>query len=322
MWRFAAPRLAARRCRDRPFNGHGKCFATATFSCPGKREQTLFVVGLDSQKFFGQHGSEEGLKLLERVVTRDEAYDVLVGLSERDMTVIKRDFEVKDNKLTPTRELEKENHAEFIPIIQAAMMDKRSIIPISRLIEITQANIGGYLWSRPRECLNLYPALWRRRKVKHDAIKIRELWTQFTPAAAYAYYGEVPEIVSARAATHLSNRANDARGKLGVSVLVVDRGIFDPIVERLKLILDGKSAQDIASAEFARPLRERAEVLCREPGIDLCPLIAFIYAGLPFLAVFGLTGIIWNSLPGGDEAPRYERVGPPIVGYIIDRDRD
>merc|ERR1719387_2885552 len=129
------------------------------------------------------------------------------------------------------------------------------------------------------------------------------------------------EVLSQRAAVHMHARAGQGPG---VTVLAVDRMLFDPVVEQLKLILGDKKASEIAEPEFARPLQERAEELCREPNIDLSPLIIFVVFGLPLLGIYAATGLTWQAVSGliKWEKPRYERAGPPLLGYEIDKTRD
>merc|ERR1740123_2101757 len=79
-------------------------FATTVFNVkprPGEvgAEQTLFVVGLNEGKFFGQDGAEEALKLLERIAEhgpQGSEYNLLLGLSDRDLAQLEADHKVKN----------------------------------------------------------------------------------------------------------------------------------------------------------------------------------------------------------------------------------
>lgn len=256
-------------------------FATTAFTVPAKgpsEEQTLFVVGLNSGKFFGQDSAEEGLKLLERVAEHNAKYNVLVDLTTRELSDIETENAVKKGRLTPSRELEGFRNCEFIPILQASMVDGRPRAALGRSLQVDQAAVTTVLWKTPREALNLYWAFWQRKN-KKDAAR-RKFCQQHFPKAASAYFEERAETVAIRATEQMA--LTYQKGWKGTSVLVVSNELYEPVVQHLRLLLDAKSSERFGSDDFVNHLRERATVLLQEKR-DATALLVVAYLGMPFL---------------------------------------
>jgi len=239
-------------------------------------EQTLFVVGLDEGKFFGQDGAEEGLKLLERVAEHQSGTQILFGLTEKDLAAIEEDYKVKNQRLTPSRELEGARNCEMIPIIQAGMVDKLDRLALGRPLKTTQGHTAWQLWKHPREGINLYWAYWRR-KDHRDAAQYA-FWSKHFPVCSHSYFDERAEIIAIRAVEHLMAARSRSQG--GSTVLVVHNELFGLVSQRLGLMLDDDAPRKLTSAEFSQHLRDRAVELCADIP-DLTPLIIFVYLGIP-----------------------------------------
>jgi len=256
----------------------------------GKGEQTLFVVGLNEGKFFGQDGSEEALKLLERIVENQGAnYNLLFSLTEREWKEMEADHPSKQGKLTPSRTLEGTRNCEFVPVMQAGQIDKCGRRALGRLLKTTQNHVAWQLFKHPRECIKLWWLFWRRKEYKNAAL--REFWMKNMPTCAYTYYEEYAELVVIRTVELMMGAHN--QGKAQNWVLVTSNEFYSPIVERLTKILDEEASEKFQSKDFPRHLRERATELCIDVP-DLVPVLVFIYLGLPLLGLQTLVFIIEN----------------------------
>lgn len=262
-----------------------RAFSTAVFTVkprPGETgsAQTLFVVGLNEGKFFGQDGAEEGLKLLERIAQHGPQYQLLFGLSERELNELEADHKVTNQRLTPSRELEGKRHGEVVPIMQAGMVDKRPRRALGRLLRTTQSHVTWMLWRHPKEAVQLYWAVWKRKEYKDAAA--RSFWSQHVPMAAQAYFGESGILIAIRATELLVASYN--KGKEGTWVLVVSNQLFEPITAQLRLLLDDSAPERFTTIEFTKVLRQQATDLCLDVP-DLTPVLVFVYLGLPILTL-------------------------------------
>jgi len=261
-------------------------FASTVFSVKAREgesggEQLLFVVGLNEKKFFGQDGAEEALKLLERIAEQQGArYNLLFSLTERQYAEMEDDNKIKNQRLTPSRDLEHRRNCEFIPIMQAGMIDKCGRRPLGRILRCTQGHVAWQMWNNPREAVKLYWAYWRRKEFKNAAQ--REFWMKHFPVSAHAYFEEHAELAVIRTAELMTAAHN--QGKSNTWVLVVGNQFYQPMTERLNLLLDESATEKMGSADFSRHLRDRATELVAEVP-DLTALLIFIYAGFPILLV-------------------------------------
>jgi len=269
-----------------------RSFATTVFNVkppPGRPEgeQTLFIVGINEGKFFGQDSAEEALKLLERIAEHGSTYNLLFSLTERQLSELEEDHKVKNQRLTPSRELEGKRCCEFVPIMQAGMVDKCSRRALGRLLRTTQGHVAWRLWRTPREAIQLYWAYWRRKEYKNEAM--RKFWMRVAPAAAYTYFEEGSELMAIRAVELLA--AAHGQGKGSTWVFVVNNEFFEPVARRIGLFLDESAPQKLGSSDFSKELRDRASELCTDVP-DLTPLLLFVYLGLPIIVLqscfFGL----------------------------------
>jgi len=243
-------------------------------------EQTLFIVGLNEGKFFGQDSCEEALKLLERIHDHHgSSYQLLFGLRDRELIEIENDHKVKNQRLTPSRDLERARNSEFIPVAQAGMVDKCPRRALGRDLKITQSHVSWQLWKHPRECVKLYWAFWQRKRHKNAAC--RSFWSQHFPISAYPYFDECAELIAIRAVEQLVG--SQRQGKTGTFVLVVRNELYELIVDRIGLILDG-APEKLHTSDFSRHMRDRATDLCAEIP-DLQPLLVFVYGAIPLLVL-------------------------------------
>ena len=262
-------------------------FATNAFTVPSRDstpEQTLFVVGLNEGKFFGQDSAEEALKLVERIAQHNSEYTLLLGVPERRLAemeefhkvgrcvcvcflggypfwggvqsetnreshflgVLRKDThthtawisisflvslknlnlflatglflskerkselhgglplpfpQVKQQRLTPSRELEGSLHCEMIPIMQAGMVDKRPRKAVGRSVYTDQTHVAYMLWKQPREAVRVYWAFWRRKQYKD--LEARKFWSKYFPVASRCYFEERAQIIAIRATEHV-----------------------------------------------------------------------------------------------------------------------
>lgn len=285
MW---GPRLAA-SCRDalRATHPHatrrGRCapFATAAYTVPAQDtvpEQTLFVVGLNEGKFFGQDSAEEGLKLVEHVATASPEYTLLFGIADRDMAELEAAYPTSRGRLTPSRELEGKRLCELVPIMQAGMVDKRPRKAVGRSLKTTQNHVAYMLITHPRECLNVYWAYWRRKQYK-DAAQ-RKFWSKHFPASSDCYFEERAHLIAIRATEHMS--ALRKQGLAGSTVLAVNNDVYELVVKHLSEMLGKDAAEKLNTPEFSRKLRDSAGHLCADVP-DLTPLLVFLYGVMPIL---------------------------------------
>jgi hypothetical protein len=258
----------------------------------GAAEQVVFVVGLNERKFFGPDGAEEALKLLERVADHDPGYRLLLGLNEKQLEEIEQDHKVKHRKLTPSRELEGVLNAEFVPIVQAGMVDQRPRLAIDRPWRISQSHIAQQLWKHPREALNVYWSFWQRDQIK-DAHRF-EFCMHYFPVAAGEYFYERADLFAIRVVVKVI--AQRLQGKGGTTVLVVGNEMFQPVTERLKARLDDAAGDRLVSPEYSTELQSRAQLLCTRV-MDLTPALAFVYFGIPLLILQQVYLIIKNCGP-------------------------
>lgn len=253
----------------------------------------MFVVGINEGKFFGQDSAEEALKLLERIAEHGPNYNLLFSLTERELSELEEDHKVKNQRLTPSRDLEGRRCCEFVPIIQAGMVDKSSRRALGRLLRTTQGHVAWRLWRTPRETVQLYWAYWRRKEHKNEAM--RKFWMKHLPTAANTYFEEGAELMAIRAVELLA--ASQNQGKGGTWVLVVNNEFFEPTARRIGLFLDESAAEKLGSSDFAKDLRDRATELCTDVP-DLTPLLLFLYLGVPIILLqscyFGFERV-WNA---------------------------
>jgi len=282
-WAKALPRQSAAAAAA----AAGPCqrrFASTVFNVkprPGEPgpDQTLFVVGLNKGKFFGQDSAEEALKLLERIAEqKGPTYQLLLGIHERELREIEDSHKVKNDRLTPSRELEGERNCEMIPIVQASMVDKCPRRALGRILRETQSHVSWLLWKHPREAVQLYWAFWKRKEYK-DA-EARKFWKQHFPISSHAFFDEISELVAIRSVELLA--ASHVQGKEGTFVLVVNNMFYEPLTERLRLMLDEDVNSKLESTDFLRNIRDRATELCLQIP-DLTPVLVFMYIGVPFL---------------------------------------
>eukprot|EP00929_Paragymnodinium_shiwhaense_P103063 TRINITY_DN66348_c0_g1_i1.p1 TRINITY_DN66348_c0_g1~~TRINITY_DN66348_c0_g1_i1.p1 ORF type:complete len:393 (+),score=80.19 TRINITY_DN66348_c0_g1_i1:56-1180(+) len=258
-----------------------RSFATSAITLPAdgeKPEKVVFVVGLNTGKFFGQDSAEEALKLLERVADHDMEYQLLFGLTDRDLRQIEEDHDVgHSRKLTPSRDLEKNRNCEMIPVVQAGMVDKRPRRALDRDLKTTQSHVAWRLWRTPAEAFKLYWFMWRRHKLK-DAERYRVLSSNF-PISSKMYFDERAELMAIRTVEQLAT--DRSQGNAGTTVLVVNNELHYVLTEQLERLL--KEPQKIGTMDYSEELRNRASDLAIEVP-DLTSLIIFIYLGLPLLA--------------------------------------
>mmetsp|Transcript_100354 Transcript_100354/g.199087 ORF Transcript_100354/g.199087 Transcript_100354/m.199087 type:complete len:345 (+) Transcript_100354:99-1133(+) len=243
-------------------------------------EHTLFVVGLNEAKFFGQDGAEEGLKLLERVVEHHQEYDLLFGISEKALATMEADHPVGQNrKLTPSRELEQIQNGEMIPMMQASMVDKCKRRAVDRPVKTTQSHVAHLLWKFPRETIKLGWA-YRRRKDHKDAAR-HKFWSQHFPLCSTAYFDERAEIISIRTVEHIvARRSQEWKGAI---ILVVGNEVFSLVNKQLSLMLADEGRQ-LSSPAFMETLRSEAVHLCADV-IDFTPVLIFVYCGIPLITL-------------------------------------
>jgi len=299
------------RARDRLAWAPRRGFATAVFTVPANgraREQSLFVVGLNEGKFFGQDGAEEGLKLLERIAGHNQSYELLLGMTDKELKEIEKEHTVKDKRLTPSRDLEGKRNCEFIPLIQAATVDKCKRRPVGRSKKATQVHTAAALFQNYGECVKLYWLFWRRKEHR-DAAQWR-FWSRQLPRSSRVYFDEWAELVAIRATEQLA--ALRAKGQGDVVVLAVKSNFYGCVVEELGRLLNQDAKQLLNTPEFSHRLRIRAAELSRDM-IDVSALLVFIYLGLPWLALHGSYLLLDNLLAR-------HRVGEQVFGAPEQRD--
>lgn len=266
-------------------------------------------MGMNSGKFYGKDGAEEGLKLLERITEHGQKFSLLFSLTERELQEIEEDHKVdpRRGKITPSRDLEGQRNCEMVPLVQAGMADKASRRALFRSVRTTQSRVTWALWKTPRECLTMYWAYWRRNQYKD--VERRAFASLHFPVASHMYYGEISELVAIRATEHMV--IEHVQGNQGATLLVVQSELFDPVVARLKATFDEDGAKKIKDAKFSAHLRERAAELTREFP-DLTALLVFVYLGVPMLLTQQAYLLIEYLITDGGS--------DPSAPHIADRD--
>lgn len=279
------PRVGSSSGRTAPRPGR-RSFATTVFNIPASGpsapEQTLFVVGLNKGKFFGQDGAEECLKLLERVAEHNPEYHLLVGLNDKEMSVLEEEHKVKNNRLTPSRDLVLTENGEVVPIIQAGMVDKRPCQSLGRALKTTQGHVAWRLWRNPREAIKMYRLFWRRKEHK-DAARFK-FWSENLPLASHVYFGETAELIAIRTTEHLITQRN--AGVASTTVLTVRNEVFASVAERCRHYIgeDEEGLKKLSDPEYSAELKQNAGYLCKDVP-DMTPLLCLIYIGFPLLAL-------------------------------------
>eukprot|EP00933_Yihiella_yeosuensis_P039482 TRINITY_DN33528_c0_g1_i1.p1 TRINITY_DN33528_c0_g1~~TRINITY_DN33528_c0_g1_i1.p1 ORF type:complete len:332 (+),score=55.69 TRINITY_DN33528_c0_g1_i1:72-1067(+) len=266
-----------------PLQSGSAAFATTAFTVPAHNnapELTLFVVGLNSGKFFGQDGAEEGLKLVEHVASHSPEYTLLFGLSERDLAFLEEDHKVTRGRLTPSRELEGKRLCEHVPLIQAGMVDKRPRRALDRSLKITQNHVSVLLWKNPREAVQIYWAYWKRKKYTDAARK--KFWKEYFPESGHAYFEDRAELITIRAVEHLAAQRKQGLGN--TAVLTVNNELYELVVVALGKLLDKEDPGKLTSQEFLRELRRAASEICADAP-DLTPLLVFVYGIMPVIVL-------------------------------------
>lgn len=243
-------------------------------------EQTLFVVGLNRGKFFGQDGAEEGLKLLERVADHHPEYNLLFGINAKELDSLEENYKVKGGRLTPSRDLALVENGEVVPIMQAGVVDKRPREALGRALKTTQGHVAWRLWRNPREAIRLYRAFWKR-KGHEDAARFR-FWSEHLPMASHVYFGETSELIAIRAIEHLMAERHKGRG--GATVLTVRNEVFSSVAERCGHYLTEEMVEASASPNFSKELQQNASALTKDVP-DMTPLLVLIYCGFPLLVL-------------------------------------
>lgn len=246
-----------------------------------KNDQTLFIVGLNSGKFFGQDGAEEGLKLLERVAEHHPDYHLLFGLNEKEFALLESEHQVKGGRLTPSRDLATVKDGEVVPIMQAGVVDKRPRHALGRSLKTTQGHVAWRLWRNPREAIRLYTLFWKRNQHK-DTARFK-FWSENMPLASHVYFGESSELIAVRTTEHII--AERRKGKPGSTVLTVKNEVFASVVERCRHYLsEEEQVAQLDDHKFSEGLKEKAMALCKDVP-EMTPLLVLIYIGFPLLAI-------------------------------------
>jgi hypothetical protein len=278
------PALIARRA---PKGAKLRNFASTAITIkppgPSVKEQTLFVVGLNRGKFFGQDGAEEGLKLLERVADHSPEYSLLFGLTEQDLDTLEEEYVVQGSRLTPSRELVAVRNGEFVPMVQAAMVDKRPRQALARPLRTTQGHVAWRLWKNPSECLRLFKLVRRRKEFKDAALY--KFWSENLPLASQVYFAETADLIAIRTVEHLI--ANRQNGVGGCTILIVNSELFGVLVERLKSYVADDATLQIGDPKLSEQLQKHAMDLTKDVP-DMTPLLVLIYLGIPLLALHQL----------------------------------
>jgi hypothetical protein len=261
-----------------------RAFATTAFTIkpvqPSVSEQTLFVVGLNQGKFFGQDGAEEGLKLLERISEHDSQYTLLFGLSQKDLDYLEDEHEVEGGRLTPSRQLAHKLHGEFVPMMQAAKIDKRSRIALSRPLKTTQGHTAWRLWKNPREAVRLYRLYWHRNTY-NDVAKYK-FWSEKLPSASHVFFAETAEVIVIRTLEQII--ADRKKGIASSIVLTLRNEHFPVVAERLKHYLAEDAAWSLDDPNTPQKLQMHAANLIKDVPDVTCLLVLF-YLGVPLAAL-------------------------------------
>lgn len=220
------------------------------------------------------------MKLLERVVDHDQAYQLLLGLNQKELDRIEEFHTIKGRKLTPSRELERSENCEFIPLVQACMADRRPFKAIAREVRADQSQVAYTLWHSPAEARKLYWAVFHRKKYK-DAAACR-FWMQHFPKAGLTYFSERASVVAGRAVDFLCK--GDIRHKGGTVILAVPNDIFGLVILRLRRILDADNEPALPSEEDRAKLLDEVFYQARIVP-DLTSVLCFVYLGVPLLVL-------------------------------------
>jgi len=267
-------------------HGESRRFASSFFRVKapekGAHEHAFFVIGIDRNKFFGQDAAEEGLKLLERLVEQDPHYHLVFGLTNASLSQIQDTHHPNNRRLTPSRELENKVHGEFVPLVQAGIIDERPRTAVARDNSLRSNRTCWELLMRPREAVHAYWALWQWKK--HVNAQGREFWLRHFPAAANAYFNESAEAIAIQAVDYVANRYRT--GKSGSTVLFVNNDVFAPCVEHLERYLGGSPQEVVARVNdenLKRELQARADMIRTVMTAHPSPFayLLFIYAGIP-----------------------------------------
>jgi len=311
---------AFRRLCARCGRGSGRgSFATTAFtlkaSGPAAPEQTLFVVGLNGGKFFGQDGSEECLKLLERVADHQPDYHLLFGLNAKEFSRLEEDYQVKGGRLTPSRELTTVEDGEVVPILQAGKVDKRPCSALGRSVKTTQGHVAWRLWRNPREVMRLYWVFWRRKNYK-DAARFK-FWSQNVPLTSHVYFGESSELIAIRTVEHLISQRREGKG--GSTILTVRNDVFASVAERCGHYLgDEETVAQLADPAFSEVLKDHAAALVKDVP-DMTPLLVLIYLGFPLLFLHQVA-LFCEYLLSRDSAPDRKSGGAEFDLVTANRD--
>lgn len=258
-----------------------RAFATAAFKVPaegGRPELSLFVVGLNQGKFFGQDSAEEGLKLVEQIAQHTPEYHMLFGMTEKELREIETDHPAKDGRLTTSRELEGSFNCEMIPLVQATMVDKRPRKALDRPYKVLQAHVAYALAKNWREAIWINWGWWKRRQYK-DAARYDFFGKNF-PIAAFVAFNQTAHLIAIRTTEHLANLR--AQGQGASTVLIVRNEVFSLVVERLRMIVDEDVAEKLNTPEVMRGMRDYARELSAE--IADFSLLLYLVCVIPAVA--------------------------------------
>lgn len=225
-------------------------------SCVPRRR--VHLVGLKERQFYGEDGSETALNMLKN--TEGPLY---VGIPDEEIQYVQPPKDAR--RIQPIKEIEHVAYSEFIPPIQAAILEKRTVKGVDRRASLTVACVAMETFFAPREAMKVWKHIFinSEHKMKKDDAFRAHFQLHF-PHISRAYLDDRAELMAVSMLLDVGEQE---------AVLVVPLSLYPLVEEYIGRHKNSSTAE----------LTARKEALVESPGSPemiatilfiLCPLIA------------------------------------------------
>eukprot|EP00397_Hematodinium_sp_SG-2012_P062570 GEMP01084728.1.p1 GENE.GEMP01084728.1~~GEMP01084728.1.p1 ORF type:complete len:255 (+),score=41.97 GEMP01084728.1:185-949(+) len=224
-------------------------------SCVPRRRVQL--VGLKQGVFYGPDGSETALSVL-----RHTDGPLYVGLPEYEVSGMHPPE--TNRRIQPIKEIEKMDHREFIPPVQASVLEKRKVRALDRQVSVTVARVAMEGLKAPLESIKIWKHVGFKsyHKLKKDDAFRAHFQLHF-PRMSHVYFNERAELISVSLLLDVGEED---------TVVVVPLSLYPLVEEYIRRHRDSTTAE----------LSKIKENLMHNPG-HTESIVALLYVGIPLL---------------------------------------
>eukprot|EP00397_Hematodinium_sp_SG-2012_P063225 GEMP01086928.1.p1 GENE.GEMP01086928.1~~GEMP01086928.1.p1 ORF type:complete len:245 (+),score=41.00 GEMP01086928.1:185-919(+) len=214
-------------------------------SCVPRRRVQL--VGLKQGVFYGPDGSETALSVL-----RHTDGPLYVGLPEYEVSGMHPPE--TNRRIQPIKEIEKMDHREFIPPVQASVLEKRKVRALDRQVSVTVARVAMEGLKAPLESIKVILCIFQP-----VLLRLNMAWRR----PLTEYFNERAELISVSLLLDVGEED---------TVVVVPLSLYPLVEEYIRRHRDSTTAE----------LSKIKENLMHNPG-HTESIVALLYVGIPLL---------------------------------------